>query len=53
MAYVVLVFFLHLWRIQSVYVGVLKHRQSHVEELLILQHKHSVNSNLSFHNVMQ
>lgn len=35
------------------YVGVLKHRQSHVEELLILQHKHSVNSNLSFHNVMQ
>lgn len=40
-------------KISSVYVGVLKHRQSHVEELLILESKHSVNSKLSFHNIMQ
>lgn len=48
-----------LWRtlfplkISSVRVGVLKHSPSHVEQLLILQRKHSVNSSLSFHNIMQ
>lgn len=44
---------LFLLKISSVHVRVLKHSPSHVQQLLILQRKHSVNSSLSFHNIMQ